>query len=291
MRKLVIPSSIQAIQDELFFADAFLFGLKDLSVHFEHTYTLDELKPVIDSLNKQGKQVFLSCNKNYDRHDLNLLGETLDEIETLPIAGVFFYDLAVLEYAKEKKLNISFIWDQEHMTTNYFSANFYEKQGVKGIALSTNLTIKEITEIKHQTDMLCMVPVFGYYPMFESKRHLVQNYLETFSLEDHHGHYTIEKEGKTYPIIDHEFGTTVYTSIPLNAATEARLLTEQGLDYLIFQERLLEHSLFVKILACYHQYLKSGEQKSIEQIDQLLEGKYDLGFLYKETIYRVKKNG
>ena len=291
MRKLVIPSSIQAIQDELFFADAFLFGLKDLSVHFEHTYTSDELKPVIDSLNKQGKQVFLSCNKNYDRHDLNLLSETLNEIETLPIAGVFFYDLAVLEYAKEKKLNISFIWDQEHMTTNYFSANVYEKQGVKGIALSTNLTLKEITEIKHQTDMLCMVPVFGYYPMFESKRHLVQNYLETFSLEDHHGHYTIEKEGKTYPIIDHEFGTTVYTSVPLNAATEARLLTEQGLDYLIFQERLLEHSLFVKILACYHQYLERGEQKWIEQIDQLLEGKYDLGFLYKETIYRVKKNG
>ena len=77
----MIPSSIQAIQDELFFADAFLFGLKDLSVHFEHTYTLDELKPVIDSLNKQGKQVFLSCNKNYDRHDLNLLSETLNEIE------------------------------------------------------------------------------------------------------------------------------------------------------------------------------------------------------------------
>ena len=77
----------------------------------------------------------------------------------------------------------------------------------------------------------------------------------------------------------------------MNAATEARLLTEQGLDYLIFQERLLEHSLFVKILACYHQYLERGEQKSIEQIDQLLEGKYDLGFLYKETIYRVKKNG
>ena len=105
MRKLVIPSSIQAIQDELFFADAFLFGLKDLSVHFEHTYTLDELKPVIDSLNKQGKQVFLSCNKNYDRHDLNLLSETLNEIETLQIAGVFFYDLAVLEYAKDITLH------------------------------------------------------------------------------------------------------------------------------------------------------------------------------------------
>ncbi len=291
MKKLVIPSSIQAIQDELFFADAFLFGIKDLSVHFEHTYSLEELKPVIDSLNEQGKQVFLSCNKNYDRNDLKKLDQTLREIVSLPVTGVFFYDLAVLELVREKYSNIALVWDQEHMTTNYFSANFYEKQGVQGIALSTNLTLKEITEMKQNTNMFCIAPIFGYYPMFESKRHLVKNYLETFHLQDHHGHYKIEKESKTYPIIDHQFGTTVYTSVPLNAVRESKLLEEQGMDYLMFQEQLFDHDLFIEILKRYEQYLNSGEKKWIDKIDQLLEGKYDLGFLYKETIYRVKKNG
>lgn len=291
MKKLVVPSSIQAIQDELFFADAFLFGVKNLSVHFERTYSLDELKSVIDSLNKQGKEVFLSCNKNYDRNDLEKLDEVLKEIELLPVTGVFFYDLSVLEYVQEKYPNITLVWDQEHMTTNYFSADFYEKQGVKGVSLSTNLTLKEIIEIKGKTNMFCITPIFGYYPMFESKRHLVKNYLETFSLEDHHGNYKLEKEGNTYPIVEHKFGTTVYTSVPLNAVKESKILKDHGIDYLLFQEQLLDHDLFIEIVKCYEQYLNCGEEKWIGKIDQLLEGKYDLGFLYKETIYRVKKNG
>lgn len=291
MKKIVVPRNLENIDDMLFFADAFLFGVESLSVHFENTYSLEQLKPVILKLKDKGKDVFLSCNKNYDRNDLSILESCLREIETLPIAGVFFYDLAVLELVKEKKLNITLVWDQEHMTTNYFSANFYEKEGVQGICLSTNLTLNEIESIKKKTNMFCITPVFGYYPMFESKRHLVKTYLETFSLESSNGYYQIEKEGKIYPIMDHNLGTTVYTSVPLNAVKESKLLKEQGMDYLMFQEKLLDHSLFVKILECYNQYLNSGEQKWIEQVDQLLEGKYDLGFLYKETIYRVKKHG
>ena len=292
MKKLVIPKKKEYVLDEINQgADAFLFGIKDLAVHFEHTYSIQELKETIHGIKKQGKEVYLSLNRNYDHHDLKKVEACLQEIENLSVDGVFFYDLAILQLVQERGFSISLIWNQEHMTTNSFSARFYEKEGVKGISLSTNLTLQEIETIQKETQLSCFVPVFGYYPMFESKRHLVQNYLETFSLDTHYGTYRIEKEKKTYPIVDHTYGTTVYTSVPLHAIKETKQFQEMGISYVILSEQLLDHDLFLSVLNSYTHYLITGDEKEKEKVDQLLGGNYDLGFLYKETIYRVKKNG
>ena len=64
MKKIVVPRNLENIDDMLFFADAFLFGVESLSVHFENTYSLEQLKSVILKLKDKGKDVFLSCNKN-----------------------------------------------------------------------------------------------------------------------------------------------------------------------------------------------------------------------------------
>ena len=64
-----------------------------------------------------------------------------------------------------------------------------------------------------------------------------------------------------------------------------------GISYVILSEQLLDHDLFLSVLNSYTHYLITGDEKEKEKVDQLLGGNYDLGFLYKETIYRVKKNG
>ena len=291
MKKLVVPRCLEGVEDELFFADAFLFGVKDLSVQFENTYPIEKLKEVSSFLHQHGKKIFVSCNKNYDKNDLKKLDDCLKEIEACFIDGVLFYDLAVLELVKTKYPNILLVWNQEHMTTNYFSAQFYKEQGVKGISISTNLTLEEIETLKKQTTMFCITPIFGYYPMFESKRHLVTNYLDTFSLNTDCGHYKIEKEGKKYPIVEHKNGTTVYTSVPLNGISEIKRLVNMNMDYCMLNERFFHHNLFVQVLKAYDSYLKYEDDAEITKLNQLLEGKYDLGFLYKKTVYRVKKNG
>ena len=67
MKKLVVPRCLEGVEDELFFADAFLFGVKDLSVQFENTYPIEKLKEVSSFLHQHGKKIFVSCNKNYDK--------------------------------------------------------------------------------------------------------------------------------------------------------------------------------------------------------------------------------
>ncbi|MBS7020414.1 MAG: U32 family peptidase [Firmicutes bacterium] len=291
MKYLVVPKHIEGIHEMLSLADAFLFGVFNLSVHFEHTYTITELKPIITQLKESGKEVYLSCNRNFAKEDLKQLETTLEEISKLPIDGLFFYDLAVLELVKTKYPHIPLIWDQEHMTTNEFTISFYETEGISKVNLSTNLTLDELKIIKEHTKVPCIAPIFGYFPMFESKRHLVNNYLDTFSLKTSNGTYQIEKEGKTYPIVDHNHGTTVYTSVPLNGLEESILLKKTGMDYLLFQEFGIEQDTFIKVLELYHKYEKTQDKKIKETLDKLLNGNYDLGFLYKKTVYKVKNYG
>ena len=51
MKKLVIPKKKEYVLDEINQgADAFLFGIKDLAVHFEHTYSIQELKETIHDI-------------------------------------------------------------------------------------------------------------------------------------------------------------------------------------------------------------------------------------------------
>lgn len=70
--------------------------------------------------------------------------------------------------------------------------------------------------------------VFGYIPMFTSRRHLIQNYLDTFNLHSKNKN-TIRKEGKSYPINDTNLGTTVYSNYILNAVD----IDFSNIDYLV----------------------------------------------------------
>ena len=69
MKKLVVPRCLEGVEGELFFADAFLFGVKDLSVQFENTYPIEKLKEVSSFLHQHGKKIFVSCNKNIAHTD------------------------------------------------------------------------------------------------------------------------------------------------------------------------------------------------------------------------------
>ena len=102
--------------------------------------------------------------------------------------------------------------------------------------------------------------------MFTSRRHLVNNYLETFNLKDKHLDKVIHKEGKNYPIYDTKDGTTVYSDYILN------ILDEDFLDdfYGVFNPIFIDKKDFKKVL----------ENNSYFP--------YEHGFLEKETIYKVK---
>lgn len=270
MAKLLVLPNNKYINSLIDKCDAFLFGIKGYSVNVPCEIELDEL----ENLTNLNKEIFISLNKNMRNEDIDKLKEILLFIDKLNIKGIFYADTCFINLKKELNIKTDLVWSQEHLTTNYATINFWKKYGVNYTYLSAEITLDEINEIIKNTDSKLIVPIFGYLPMFVSFRHTIKNYLKTFKLQDNSKINYIEKENYVYPIIDNELGTTVYSSHILDGYQEYKDLS---IDYVTLNEFNIDRETFIKVLDKYN------------GLDSNYELNIDKGFLYKETIYKVKK--
>ena len=263
MKKAIIISSLKQANDIKDLVDAFMVPITDYSINFPNTFTLEE----VGKLKKFDQEIFLIMNKNIYNEELDTLTNLLKQIETLNIKGIVFYDIAFIQLKKELQLKTDLVWAQEHLVTNYETINYWYDKGAKYAYLSSELTKEEITEIKEKAKAKLFINVFGYIPMFTSKRHLINNYLDYFNLEKQGTNKHIFKEGKHYPIIDDKHGTTVFSNYILNILDEDFLN-----DYLVFNSTFISDKDFKEVLTNYQKF------------------PFEHGFLYQETIYKVKKD-
>lgn len=276
MKFLVMPSSIDEIKNTKDYCDAYLIGIKGLSVNNNLCIDFDNLNDIFNVIGDN--ELFINLNKNINNNDIDYLKDIMNKLNNYKIKGVFYYDVGVLNIYNNGNYNYDLVWASEHATTNYNTINYWYSKGVKYTLISSDITIKEILEIKKNSKSILIVPIFGYQTMFNSKRHIVKNYLEFFKLNNNSNIYYMKKEGKIYPIIDNENGTEVYTDYILNGINELKNLNDNGIDYCLFNSFNIDSLKFINVL----------KNKNYEQINKILNT--SSGFLYKETIARVKKD-
>ncbi|MBO5183137.1 MAG: U32 family peptidase [Bacilli bacterium] len=271
---MLIPSNNEMINMNV---DAITLGIQNLSVNMPIYYTLEQIKKITKESNKE---IFISLNKNMHSNDLENLKQTLIELSKLKIKGIMYYDIAVYNLSKKLNLKIDLVWAQEHMTTNYETINYWYKKNVKYTLLSTEISKHEILEIKQNTKSKLIVPLIGYYPMFVSKRHLIENYKKEFNLKNNSKINYIEKENKTYPIIDEEV-TTVYTNAYLNLTSALNEFKQNNIDYVLINTLLITTEQIKQIIEIINY------KKEYNEISKILNNT-DTFFLNKESIYKVK---
>ena len=167
MKKLIIPKTIEEIKNLETYYDGIIIGVKDLSINVNLYLTVDE----INNLNID-KEIFVALNKNMHNNDLETLEATMKSLKN--INGILYYDAAVVAIYNEINPIYDLVWSQEHMTTSSVTCNYWEEKGAKSVYLSGDITLEEILNIRNSTDMKLIVPIFGYLPMFVSKRQLVK---------------------------------------------------------------------------------------------------------------------
>lgn len=263
MKITIMPNNLKQLQIN---CDAVIVGVKDLSVGVLEL-SIEEIKSIKD------KEVFVLLNKNMHNNDINILKEALLELNDTNIKGVMFYDVAIVNIKQDLNLKYDLIWAQIHHTTNLQTALFWKQNGCRGIVLSNDITLEEMKKIVDNAKMDTFVTLFGYLPIFTSKRTLITNYLETFDLKEAR-EYHIHKEGKDYPIIENK-GTHVYSPFILDGLEESHILNP---DYVIFNGFGVDLDKVIEL----YKANKFGEIKA-------MFSNLSKGFLYQETIYQVKK--
>ena len=219
-------------------------------------------------------------------NDLDSIKNILIELNKYNIKGVLYYDVAVLNIYRKLNLNYDLVLATEHATTNYNTINYWNSFGVNYAYLSSDITEEEMVTISKNCKAKLMTTLFGYLPMFVSKRHIVKNYLEYFNLQDNSTVNYIEKEGKTYPIIDNDIGTSVYSSNILNGI---KSVLNIDLEYIVLNGFDIELEKFIDVINMFKNVDKYNVIEYYDKINSMFSN-IDEGFLNTKTIYRVKKN-
>lgn len=280
MTKIMIMPTRNNLENIKDYADALLLGFKDMSVNTPDTFTLNEIKEI---KNKYNKEIFVAINKNMYTKDLDALKEILLELDKLNLNGIFYYDISLVQYMKELDLKTPLVWSQEHLTTNYLTMNYWYSNNIKYTYVSSEITLEEIEDIAKNTKMNLIVPIFGHLPMFVSKRNLVNNYKEYFNINDESKNYELEKECRRYPIDNNNLGTVVYSSSILNGLSEFKKLEELNISYVTLNSYRIPNEKFIEVAKLFW-----DREYDNSKIDEMFPN-VDKGFLYKETIYRVKR--
>ena len=279
---IVIPKDKETIEKTKKISQGYIIGIENLCTTSDFCVNIDTIDILKDLY---GKEIFININKNMSDDDLYKVKEYLLLLNNYDIKGILVYDIGVFNLYKKLNLNYSIYWAQEHLTTNYASINYWTNEGFDGTYISNDITKEEITEILDNIDCKTMITLFGYIPMFVSKRHIIDNYLDYFKLSNKSKINYIEKEDATYPIVDNKIGTVCYANNILNGI---KYFLEMDIDYCVLDSFNIELNKFIKVLEMFNSVNNKNVDNYVDKIRKMFKNSND-GFLNTKTIYKVKK--
>ncbi|MFA5408973.1 MAG: U32 family peptidase [Bacilli bacterium] len=296
MKILVMPNQLSQI-DKLGDSAGFIVGIKDFSWYNPLELTIDELKDLVPKVKASRKEIFVSLNRLMYNQDIPLLKEYLLVMDEIGVSGIIYDDLSIYNLSKALNLKTPLIWFGIHLLTNQYTADYWYNKGVQYGIVSTEITLDHICDISANSKMLLMMYGYGYLPIFVSSRPLLSSYFEHINAtREDKTYYMYEKTTqKLYPTYEDEHGTIILSSNIINTINELPILNDT-VDYLILNSCNIPDDDFENI---YNNYIKALEyidnQDELDQIESTVSesspANTDKGFLYKETVYRVKNDG
>lgn len=229
----------------------YAFPLKGFCVGMPNTFLVSEIS----------ESGYLFINRILDNEGIDELKKIL---KNLPknIKGIIFDDLGILEIIKN--LDIEKILYLSHFNTNSASINIFLDY-VDTVIVSTDITKEEIEEIVKNSKKDVSFFIYGYVGAMYSRRLLIDNYKKYYNIVSDNPINIINDE-HTFKVYENEFGTYFYYNKVFN-----------GLE--------------LRCLRAKYYFINSAFL-DIEDIENALNNEVgsdsDSGFLYKETIYKLK---
>lgn len=221
------------------------FGLRTASKNF----TEDEMKQGVMFAHERGKKVYVTLNIIPHNDDLVGLEEYLAFLNQINVDAVIVADPGVLMIVKETLPNMEVHISTQANNTNYQSAKFWYKQGVKRVVTARELSFEEIKELRERIpeDMDIETFVHGAMCISYSGRCLMSNYMT--GRDANRGEcahpcrwkYSLVEEkrpGEYFPIEEDEHGTYIFNSKDLCMIDQIDKVIEAGIYSLKIEGRV-----------------------------------------------------
>lgn len=229
----------------------YVFPLKNFCVGIPNTFFVSEIP--CDG--------YIYINRILDNDGIDELREVLDNLSK-NIIGIIFDDLGIMELIKD--LEIEKILYLSHFNCNSKSVNLYLDM-VDTIILSTDITKEEIEYIINKSKKLVSLFTFGYVGVMYSRRLLIDNYCKFYNLE-YENPIVIDNTDHKFMVYENSYGTYFYH----DKIFDGRELLDLNVKYYFINSTFLTIDNIVDFI----------NKKDIVNSDK--------GFLYKETIYKLK---
>ena len=257
--------------------DGIILPLENFSVDYFKYYSISDIREYKNSTNKL---LYVVINKMIFNNELDDLLNILKELENIKVDGIFFYDLAVLNLVRENSLNLNLIYNGTHMVTNSDTINLYYDLGVKGAYLSNEITKDEVINIRSNTKSDLFILLLGNPVVAMSRRSLLTSYFANKN-KSKSDLITIKepKSGQEFLVKEDNNGTTFFYNRRLNLSNVYKELVDSGINYGIVEQGDYSSDEYKELINSFVNFDK-------QKIDELAG--HNRGFLYRETIYKVK---
>lgn len=262
--------------------DVFLVHTEQFTRNKITSFSIQEIKDLTQAVHRLNKKLYILINVMIHEEMTASLNLFLKDIKEIGIDGIVAFDFSLFPFLKKQNMESMMIYQPGTMNTNNYDSWFSKSQGLKGLTISKEITLAELLEVSGTiTGIEYSYVGHGYLEMFYSRRPLLTNYHlfkgnSIESIKNNH-HFSLQEElrvDEMYPVIEDEFGTTIFRSKKLSSFQEIGVIFPYIHDFFIERIFLSDEEYYKSITAYTH-------EKSQSSFMSVHQDEYDSGFYYR----------
>lgn len=238
------------------------FGLRASAGNFGQ----EELKEGIAFAHSNGKKVYLTMNIIPHNEDFDDMPAYIREAKNASVDAVIFSDPGIFDLLRQEAPDMELHLSTQANNTNWRSASFWHRMGVKRVILARELSLHEITEIRRNVPEELELEMFvhGSMCISYSGRCLLSNYMA--DRDSNRGlcahpcrwkyHLVEEKRpGEYMPVFENERGTYIFNSKDLCLIEHIPQIIGSGITSLKIEGRMKSSYYVATVIKAYREAL------------------------------------
>lgn len=270
------------------------FGLRASAGNFNR----EELSEGIHFAHSHGKKVYLTMNIIPHNEDFEGMPEYIRQVKEAGVDAVIFSDPGIFDMLRQEAPELELHLSTQANNTNWRSASFWHRMGVKRIILARELSLGEISDIRQRVpkDLELEMFVHGSMCISYSGRCLLSNYMA--DRDSNRGlcahpcrwkYYLMEEKrpGEYMPVFENERGTYIFNSKDLCLIEHIPEIIGSGITSLKIEGRMKSSYYVATVIKSYREALDAYiadpanyryDKTWIEEMSKASHREYTTGF-------------